>query len=78
MPKILARDFSPGGTVDISYKDQELETAFAKRLGVPVLLANVSQQVYQMARAAGLNKEDGIAVVKVLERLAGVQVGGAR
>ena len=75
VPKILARDFSPSGTVDISFKDQELETAFAKQLGVPVLLANVSQQVYQMARAAGFNKEDGTAVIKVLERLAGVHVG---
>jgi 3-hydroxyisobutyrate dehydrogenase-like beta-hydroxyacid dehydrogenase len=74
VPKILARDFTPGGTVDISYKDQELETSFAKQLGVPVLLANVSQQVYQMARAAGLNKEDGSAVIKVIERLAGVEV----
>ena len=42
----------------------------------PVLLANVSQQVDQMARAAGLNKEDGSAIVKVLERLAGVTVKG--
>lgn len=74
VPKILARDFSPTGTVDISYKDQELETAFAKQLGVPLLLASVSQQVYQMARAAGLGKEDGTAIVKVLERLAGVHV----
>ena len=76
VPRILKRDFSPGGTVDISFKDQELETAFAKQLGVPMLLANVTQQVYQMARAAGLNKLDGSAIVKVLERLAGVQVGG--
>jgi hypothetical protein len=29
-----------------------------------------------MARAAGLNKEDGSAVIKVLEQLAGVRVGG--
>ena len=77
VPKILARDFSPGGTIDITYKDQELETAFAKQLGVPLLLANVTQQLYQMARAAGLNKEDGLSVIKVLERLAGVQVGAA-
>jgi 3-hydroxyisobutyrate dehydrogenase-like beta-hydroxyacid dehydrogenase len=75
VPKILARDFTPGGTVDITFKDQELETAFAKQLGVPLFLANVSQQVYQMARAAGLNKEDGLAVIKVLEQLAGVRVG---
>jgi 3-hydroxyisobutyrate dehydrogenase len=76
VPKMLKRDFSPGGTVDISFKDQELETGFAKQLGVPLLLANVTQQVYQMARTAGLNKEDGSAIVKVLERLAGVTVGG--
>ena len=76
VPRMLKRDFAPGGTIDISFKDQELETAFAKRLGVPLLLANVSQQVYQMARAQGLNKEDGAAIIKVLEQLAGVTVGG--
>ena len=74
--RMLARDFSPAGTVDISFKDQELETAFAKQLGAPLLLANVSQQVYQMARAAGLGKQDGTAIIRVLERLAGVKVGG--
>jgi 3-hydroxyisobutyrate dehydrogenase len=78
VPRMLRRDFAPGGTMDISFKDHELETGFAKQLGVPVLLANVSQQVYQMARAAGLNKEDGSAVVKVLERLAGVTVKGGQ
>ena len=77
VPKILARDFTPGGTVDITYKDQELETAFAKQLGVPLFLANITQQLYQTARAAGLNKEDGLAVIKVLEQLAGVRVAAA-
>jgi 3-hydroxyisobutyrate dehydrogenase len=76
VPRILAGDYEPGGTVDISYKDQELETAFAKRLGVPLLLANVTQQVYQMARARGLNKQDGAAVVKIFEAMAGVTVKG--
>jgi 3-hydroxyisobutyrate dehydrogenase len=75
VPRMLRRDFAPGGTIDISYKDQELETAFAKRLGVPLLLANLSQQVYQMGRAQGLNKEDGSAIIKVFEKLAGVKVG---
>jgi hypothetical protein len=28
----------------------------------------VTQKVYRMARAAGLNKEDGSPIVKVLER----------
>ena len=60
--------------MDISFKDQELETQFAKQLGVPIFLANVSQQVYQMARAAGLNKQDGSAIIQVLEQMAGVKV----
>ena len=75
VPRMIAGDFKPGGTIDISYKDQELETAFAKSLGVPLLLANVSQQVYQMARAQGLSKEDGASIVKVYERMAGVTLG---
>ena len=78
VPRILARDFKPGGKIDISYKDQELETAFGKQLGVPMLMANVSQQVYQMARAAGLGQEDGLSIIKVYERLAGVEVKSSR
>jgi 3-hydroxyisobutyrate dehydrogenase-like beta-hydroxyacid dehydrogenase len=73
--RMIDRNSAPGGTMDISYKDQELETSLAKQLGILVLLAYVTQQVYQMARASGLNKEEGSAVVKVYERLAGVTVG---
>ena len=39
-------------------------------------LANVTQQVYQMARAQGLNKQDGSAIVKIFEQMAGVTVKG--
>jgi len=74
-PRMIKRDFTPAGTIDISFKDQELETGFAKALGVPILLANVTQQVYQMARAAGYGKEEGASVVKVIEAMAGVTVG---
>jgi len=74
-PRYVTGDFSPGGTIDISYKDQELATAFAKALGVPNFLANVSTQVYQMARAAGLNKLDGSAVVTLYEKMAGITLG---
>ena len=75
VPRMLSGDFKPGGTIDISFKDQELETAFAKELGVPLLLANVSQQVYQMARAAGYSKEDGASVIKLYEEMTGVVLG---
>ena len=74
-PRYLSGDFSPGGTIDISYKDQDLKTSFAKALGVPLFMANVSQQVYQMGRAAGFNKEDGSALVKLYEKMTGIQLG---
>jgi 3-hydroxyisobutyrate dehydrogenase-like beta-hydroxyacid dehydrogenase len=75
VPRFLSGDFSPGGTVDISYKDQELETAFGKALGVPLFMANISQQIYQMARSRGLSKQDGASVVKLYEEMAGVKLG---
>ncbi len=74
-PRYLSGDFSPGGTIDISYKDQDLETSFAKALGVPMFMANVSQQVYQMARSAGLNKKDGSALITLYEEMTGVKLG---
>ena len=40
-----------------------------------VLLADVTQQVCQMARTAGFNKEDGSAVLKIFERLASITAG---
>jgi len=39
------------GAIEILYKDHELEPRFAKRLGVPLPLANLTQQVYQGWRA---------------------------
>lgn len=74
-PRYLSGDFSPGGTIDISYKDQELETAFAKALGVPMFMAAASQQVYQMARAAGLNKNDGSSLITLYEDMIGMKLG---
>ena len=74
-PRMLSGDFSPGGTGDISYKEQELETEFAKALGVPMFMAAASQQVYQMARAAGLNKKDGSSLIMLYEEMVGVKLG---
>lgn len=66
-PRMLNKDFTPGGKVDISYKDQELQTSLAKSLGVVTPLAAISQQVYEMAKGLGYGREDGSAVIKVYE-----------
>lgn len=73
--RLLARDFVPGGSVDVCLKDQELQTAFATELGIPLLVAGITKQIYQAAHAAGYGSEDAGAVIKIFEVLAGKGAG---
>ena len=56
-------------------KTEEGRRSKCKALGVPMFMAAASQQVYQMARAAGLNKNDGSVLIKLYEDMIGVQLG---
>ena len=73
--RFIEGNFEPGGTIDITCKDQGLQTDFAKSLGVPMFMANVSHQIFEMARASGMNKLDSSAVITIYEKLAGVELG---
>ncbi len=73
---VLPRKFEPGFAIDLQYKDLDLALEAGKELGVPLPLASLAQQVYQMAKAEGLGKDDISAVVKVLEGMAGHEVRG--
>lgn len=76
-PRMVSRDFD-GIRMDITFKDLEIQTQLGKSLGVPMFIATIAQQVYQMGRAAGYGSEDPSAVVKVYEQFSGVPVGPAR
>jgi 3-hydroxyisobutyrate dehydrogenase len=67
------RDFSEHFAIDLLVKDQTLmlETASALRVPMPGLAA--VREVFQSARAQGLGREDICAVVKALERAAGLE-----
>jgi NAD binding domain of 6-phosphogluconate dehydrogenase len=68
-PEAVAR--ATGRTIGMV---KELETALAKQPGVPLLRANVTQQVYQ--GAGGWPRRGGwLGHPEVLERLDGVRVG---
>ena len=73
-PRMLAHNFA-GSRMDITFKDMELQTSLGKSLKVPLFMANMAQQVCQMGRAAGFGSEDGSAIVKVYEQLAGISLG---
>lgn len=73
-PRILRRDFEPGGSVDIAYKDLDLATSLARDLGVPLLLPNIALEVYKEAKAVGLSKKDNTSIITLFERYLGRKI----
>ena len=75
MPKfVLKGNFDPGFAVDLQYKDLGMAVETAKELGMPAVMANLAQQVYETARARGLGRKDISAVITLMEELAKVTV----
>jgi 3-hydroxyisobutyrate dehydrogenase-like beta-hydroxyacid dehydrogenase len=71
---ILKNNFAAGFAIDLEYKDMELAMETAKSLDVPLPVGATAQQIFAMAKAKGLGREDISAVIKVWEELVGVQV----
>lgn len=71
---IFKGNFEPGFAIDLQYKDLEIAVQTGKDLGVPLLMTNVAQQVFEAARSEGLGRKDISAIITVLERLAKIQV----
>ena len=71
---ILKGNFEPGFAVDLQYKDLEMAVQTGKELGMPLLLTNVAQQVYETAKAKGLGRKDISSVITLLEETAKVTV----
>ena len=71
---ILDRNFSPRFFVQHMLKDLNLILDAGKRRQVPLPGIEASQKMFAEAAAAGFGREDYSAVVKVLERQAGIEV----
>lgn len=65
---ISKRNFEPGFMVDLQYKDLQLAIDTAKDLQMPLMIGNLTQQIYEIARSEGLGKEDISSVIKVYEK----------
>lgn len=77
MPQILERDWRPGFMIDLQQKDVRLVLDEADEQGVPVLLSSLVFNLYRPLQAEGLGAEGNHALIKALERLAGVEVRAA-
>jgi 3-hydroxyisobutyrate dehydrogenase len=77
-PQVLKRDWRPGFTIDLQQKDLRLALQAADQLGIPLLGTGLVFNLYRTLQAQGLGSEGNHALVKALERLAGIEVGTGR
>ncbi|MEX0953103.1 MAG: NAD(P)-dependent oxidoreductase [Nitriliruptoraceae bacterium] len=73
-PQVIDRDWRPGFTIDLQQKDLRLVADAAAQEGVPVVATAIIQQLYGLLQADGGGGEGNHALVKAIERLAGVEV----
>ncbi len=74
-PQVIRRDWRPGFTIDLQQKDLRLVLAAADAVGAPMLATSTVFHLYRTLQAAGLGHEGNHALIKALERLAGIEVG---
>jgi putative dehydrogenase len=74
VPHILAGDYTPLSAVDIFVKDLGIVLDSARRLTFPLPLASAAHQMYLATSASGLGKEDDSAVIKMFQRLTGIDL----
>jgi 3-hydroxyisobutyrate dehydrogenase-like beta-hydroxyacid dehydrogenase len=75
-PQMIRRDWSPGFTIDLQQKDLRLVLEAADELATPLPGTALVFQLYRALQRRGLGSEGNHALVKALEELSGLQVGG--
>lgn len=75
-PQVIARDWSPGFTIDLQQKDLRLVLEAFERLRLPAVGTSLISQLYATLQRRGLGDEGNHALVKALEHLAGIEIGG--
>jgi 2-hydroxy-3-oxopropionate reductase len=73
-PAMLAGDFTPGGTIDIHWKDLGYALSQAKEEDVPTPMTAIAHEVFKAARAAGRGKLSQPAIVKLWEDLLNIDI----
>ena len=74
----LSGNFEPGFALDWMFKDLKLFVQAAAELEAPAVLSSLALQLYNAARAGGQGRTDQTIVAKILEAMAGVELGKLR
>lgn len=74
--QMIERNWKPGFTVDLQVKDLRLALEAADQLGVPLLGTSIAFHLYRVLQAQGCGGEGNQAIVKALEQMSGIRLGG--
>ena len=72
---LIERNFTPNFFVRNMLKDIELATSSSNEAGFPLRFAELASEFFRSAALQGYGEEDYSAVVKVLEKEAGIEIG---
>jgi 2-hydroxy-3-oxopropionate reductase len=73
MPKIIERDFEPGGRIEINYKDLGNVQSSANAIGVPLPVTNLVKEIFSSEIANGNATMDHSYIIRFFERMANHQ-----
>ncbi len=77
VPHIIKGDYTPLSAVDIFVKDLNIVHQTGRELTLAMPVAASALQQFTAASSAGLGREDDSAVIKVYQRLAGIELPAA-
>jgi 2-hydroxy-3-oxopropionate reductase len=75
-PAILKKDFRPGGTVNIHWKDLGYALDHSKFKDVPLPVTALVHEIFKAARASGRGSLSQPAIIKLWEDVLKINVGG--
>ncbi len=76
-PQMIARDWSPGFTIDLQQKDLRIALNAADHYGAPMPGVALVFQLYRALQERGLGGEGNHALVRALEEMSGLRLGGS-
>lgn len=76
VPRLLARNFVPGGSVDIMTKDVGYALNMARTANVPVPVTALAHELFRMAKAQGKGPQAQPVLITLWEQWTGIKVGG--
>lgn len=74
MPHVLDNDYAPRSAIDIFVKDLGIVQDMARAAKFPAPIASAALQMYLMASAAGMGRDDDASVARLYAQIAGIEL----